>query len=157
SPGMLGEVLRGLPATSARAGLWQSQGKVGGFVEAAGRLPVRALLTNETKAGLRAHDTVVVFNLVGQLHGSAGLSFRILRERNGRRVVGNSRELPAAITPECAANGGSAGLVDRDTALLAAVRTRALRPLRCFGEPARRDHVERNPAGTNDQQAARGD
>ena len=113
--------------------------------------------TNETKAGLRAYDAVVVFNLVGQLHGSAGLSFRILRERNGRRVVGNSRELPADITPECAANGRSAGLVDQETALLAAARTRALRTLGCFGEPARRDHVERDPARTNDQQAARGD
>src|SRR6202011_2058607 len=117
SPGMLGEVLRGLPATSARARLWQNQGKVGGFVQAPGRLPVRAPLTNETIAGLRAHDTVVVFNLIGQLHGSAGLSFRILRERNGRRVVGNSRKLPADITPECAANGRSAGLVDQETAL----------------------------------------
>ena len=90
---MLGEILRGLPAPIARARLWQNQGKVGGFVQAPGRPRVGALLTNETKAGLRAHDAVVVFNLVGQLHGSTGLSFRIIRERNGRRVVGNSRRI----------------------------------------------------------------
>jgi hypothetical protein len=82
---------------------------------------------------------------------------RLRIEGHRTTMKGECVALPAQITPECAANGRTAGLVDEETALLAAIRRRALRSLGCFGKPARRDHVERNPARTNDQQAARGD
>jgi hypothetical protein len=76
---------------------------------------------------MRADDAVIVLELVGELQGPARLAFRLLGERDGRRLVRDGGELPDDVARGGAANGGRPGVVDKEAALLGTLGVAALR------------------------------
>ena len=133
-PGMLGQILGGLSDAVLGARLRQRQREIGRIVERARRLAVGSGAGLQPEGRLRADDAVIVLELVVELQGAARLAFRILGERDGRRLVRDGGELPADVARGRAAHGRRAGIVDHEAALLGALGTDGLRA----GRQARR-------------------
>src|SRR5215831_17664033 len=89
------------PVLGAR--LRQHQREVGRVVERSRRVAVGSLAVEQLEHRLRADDAVIVLELVGELQRSARLAFRLLGERDGRRLVRDGGELPGDV-----ARGGAA-------------------------------------------------
>ena len=162
-PRILGQVLAGLADAVAGARLRQRQREIGRVEQRPRRrLPARTLAVLELEGRVRIDNAVVVLELVGELQRAAGLRFRILGERNGRRTVGNRRELPGHVAAAEAAHGGAAGIVDRKAPFIRALcglglgrfLGRILGIRLGIGEPARRHDVELHTAGRPDHQDA---
>ena len=75
------------------------------------------------------------------------LPFRILGERNRRRMIGKSRELPVQVARDHAAQRRRPVFVDEVAALLGAVGRSGLAIGLRLGEPPGRDHVEADRTG----------
>jgi hypothetical protein len=95
------QILHGLADTVAGARVRQHQRKLrrleqrprlGRLVAVLGGLGAIGLAGRELRA--RFGDAVIVLELVGHLQRAAGLTFRILGQRNGRRAVGGGGKSP---------------------------------------------------------------
>src|SRR5207247_1220200 len=78
-PGMVGQILGGLPDAALGARLRQYQREVGRLVERTRRLAVGAFARLEREGRLRADNAVVVLELVIELQRAARLRLWILR------------------------------------------------------------------------------
>src|ERR1700760_3250203 len=102
---MLAEILGGLADAVAGVGLRQGEREVGRAVERARRL--RLVLEAEGRLGVG--DAVVVLELVRERERAARLQFRLLVERDGRRLVRNGVEGPDdVVVAEAGERGGAA-------------------------------------------------
>ncbi len=118
-------------------------------------MAVGSLAVEQLEHRLRADDAVIVLELVGELQRAARLAFRLLGERDGRRLVRDGGELPGDVARGRAAHGRRAGVVDDEAALLGALGVAALRAGGRLGKPAACDHVEVNSGRADDQHASR--
>ena len=91
-------------------------------------MAVGAVALLQLERRLRADNAVIVLELVGKLQRAARLPFRILGERDGRRLVRDGGELPGDVAAADAAHGRRAGLVDHEAALLGALGRRSPAP-----------------------------
>ncbi len=153
--GILAEILHGLADAVAGPRIRQHQRKLRRIEQRPrfGRVPasVRGLARARRKMRLRFGDAVIVLDLVGHLQRAAGLTLRILGERNGRGAVGNRGEFPLRLTGGRAdMRGAVAG--DREMPFVGALG-RLLG--RCgLGHAAAGDHIERAAARAHDQRAS---
>ena len=101
--------------------------------------------------GARFGDAVIVLELVGHLQRAAGLTFRILGQRDGRRTVRRGGEPPLRLAGRRAdMRGAVAG--DLELALAGAIGRRLARG--DLGEAAADDDVDGAAARANQQRAA---
>src|SRR4029453_1603363 len=96
--------------------LRQHQREVGRVVERSRRVAVGPLAVEQLEQGLRADDAVILLEFVRELQRSSRLAFRLLGERDGRRLVRDGGELPGDVAGGNAANGGPPGVVDDEAA-----------------------------------------
>src|SRR5262249_40077822 len=130
----------------------QHQREVGRVVERSRGVAVGPLAVEELEQCLRADDAVVVLELVGELQCPARLAFRLLGERDGRRLVRDGGELPGDVARGGATNRGSAGVVNDEAALLRALGVAALRTR--LDKPTAYNNVEVNSGRADDQRAS---
>ena len=153
---MLGQVLGGLADAVPGARLRQHQREIGRREQCARRLAIGADGFEQLEDRLRADDAVIVLDLVGELQRAARLAFRILGERDRRRLVGDGGELPGHVVGAEAAHADGARVVDDETALLGApLSATVCAPGFGIADPAARDDVEMDAGGADDQRAAR--
>ena len=100
----------------------------------------------------RFGDAVIVLELVGHLQRTAGLAFRILGQRNGRRAVGRGREAPHRLAGRRADMRGAVG---RDLEMPFVGALRRLLARRHLGHAAADHDVDGAAAGAHQQRAAR--
>src|SRR5262249_54231612 len=122
-PGMLGQILGGLPDAVLGARLRQREREIGRVVERTWGLAVGALAALPLEQRLGADNAIVVLDLVGERQRPARLAFRLLGERNGWRLVRDGCEIPAHVARRRPAHGGAAGVVDHEAALFGAPGT----------------------------------
>src|SRR5581483_328868 len=96
-PGMLGQILRGLPGAAPGAGLRQHQREIRRLEQRPRRLAVRALAAEQLESRLRAHHPVIVLELVGERQLAAPASL----------ITNRRSSVPLEAAPD-AATGASA-------------------------------------------------
>ena len=140
-PGMLGEIVDGLPGARAGARLRQVEAELRRAEQRMRRLArfLGVLIVGELEGGLGVDHAVVVVHLVVELERAARLRLGILGERDGRRAIGNGGEAPGQAAAD-ALHGGGAVALDDEAALLAAGGERLLRsrPWRLRARPCAR-------------------
>ena len=122
-PGMVGQILDGLPDAVLGARLRQDQREIGRPVERMRALRALACrnIVLARKSRLRLGHPVIVLEPVGQQQRAAALLLGILGERDGRRLVGNGVERPGQVVADAAQRRGAGGR-DLEAVLLRAAR-----------------------------------
>ncbi len=118
-PGMVGEVLDGLPDAAFGARLRQHQRELGRTEQRTSGIAFRRRLVLARKGRARLGDPIIVLEPVGQQERAARLLLGILGERDRRRLVGNDVERPGQVFTDAAQSRGS-GRRDLEPILLRA-------------------------------------
>src|SRR5262245_31111459 len=150
SPRMLGQIFGALSDAVFGARLRQHQREVGRVVERSRRMAVGSVAVEKLEHRLRANDAVVVLELVGELQRPAHLTFRLLGERDGGRLVRDGGELPGNVARGSAANSGRSGIVDDEATLPRTLGIAALRAGGRLGKAASCNNVEVNSGRADD-------
>ena len=105
-PGMVGEILDGLPGSAFGARLRQHQRELGRTEQRTSGIAFRPRIVLACEGGARLGDPIIVFKPVGQKQRAARLLLGILGERDRRRLVGNDIERPGQIVADAAQSRG---------------------------------------------------